>query len=661
MDTAAPDFLAGAARAQAERLASGFAADGAPGGAYSERAPPPGMRFAGYAKGATGIVWAPADGGGRRRGGADVVARWLDAALAAVAAPSGTRCVLRRSSGLGGVFVALLAAEKDCDRDASALAARAVAELLERSASPRAAESRRAMNALAALIDRCPRALKKLARPPHAAFLAVVLAKADDADWNVRSAATLAFACVLRRFRAEDRDFEDGAPAGGVLEAFPGLDAALEPTYGPTGTFFALRLMARVGWGPANAPLLARDALGDADAHVRPAAALCLAAVAPRTPLLELLEPGPSPLDPNRAHGSLLACRALLERGGAGDGAARFVRPVLAPALWCPAVHLEAHALLVALGDGDAAAAAEARAAALARERFAERRVDALPGESRYVGALLAARTARSLAAGDAAGALGLLEAVDDARAVAVLDAATRALAGAGRDAAFDDDFDAADARAPAAARLFRDAAARPYEGDLAAFEAAAAAELAALPAGTSPARRVAALRFALAVAGRGGAVAVDPGLIANAWPDDSAAAALQIAAASDAAAARAAAEAAAVAAADRPGLPRRGAARALALLARRGPVSAAAAAAAAALAADDDPDVRRAAARALGDPGLSPAAALARYRRAHPEPPAGDRRAAAALARAGDDPAAILDEMIALALGAPRDDEARG
>ena len=51
------------------------------------------------------------------------------AALAAVAAPSDTRCVLRRSSGLGGVFVALLAAEKDCDRDASALAARAVAEL----------------------------------------------------------------------------------------------------------------------------------------------------------------------------------------------------------------------------------------------------------------------------------------------------------------------------------------------------------------------------------------------------------------------------------------------------------------------------------------------------------------------------------------------------
>ncbi|KAH8051205.1 hypothetical protein JL722_10904 [Aureococcus anophagefferens] len=135
VDTAAPEFLAGAARAQAERLASGFAADGARRRIQRR----PGCA-SGYAKG-DGHRLGARRRRGRRRGSAAVVARWLDAALAAVAAPSDTRCVLRRSSGLGGVFVALLAAEKDCDRDASALAARAVAELLERSASPRAERS----------------------------------------------------------------------------------------------------------------------------------------------------------------------------------------------------------------------------------------------------------------------------------------------------------------------------------------------------------------------------------------------------------------------------------------------------------------------------------------------------------------------------------------
>ena len=55
------DFSGQAPQAEqlAERLAGGFAADGTPGGEFSATAPPPGLRFSGYLKGATGIVWEP--------------------------------------------------------------------------------------------------------------------------------------------------------------------------------------------------------------------------------------------------------------------------------------------------------------------------------------------------------------------------------------------------------------------------------------------------------------------------------------------------------------------------------------------------------------------------------------------------------------------------
>lgn len=54
-----PGFAAAAAKGAAERLAQGFSADGSPGGAFSESAPPPGLRFGGYLKGYSGIVWKP--------------------------------------------------------------------------------------------------------------------------------------------------------------------------------------------------------------------------------------------------------------------------------------------------------------------------------------------------------------------------------------------------------------------------------------------------------------------------------------------------------------------------------------------------------------------------------------------------------------------------
>jgi hypothetical protein len=53
-------FLSSAAQQQEERIAAGYAADGTAGGAFSRENPPPGMQFAGYKKGATGIQWRPA-------------------------------------------------------------------------------------------------------------------------------------------------------------------------------------------------------------------------------------------------------------------------------------------------------------------------------------------------------------------------------------------------------------------------------------------------------------------------------------------------------------------------------------------------------------------------------------------------------------------------
>ena len=48
------------ARAADERIAAGFDADGHPGGPFSEKNPPPGKLFGGYAKGASGVTWLEA-------------------------------------------------------------------------------------------------------------------------------------------------------------------------------------------------------------------------------------------------------------------------------------------------------------------------------------------------------------------------------------------------------------------------------------------------------------------------------------------------------------------------------------------------------------------------------------------------------------------------
>jgi hypothetical protein len=54
------DFQSNAAQERDERIAAGYAANGTVGGPFSREVPPPGMQFAGYNKGATGIVWKPA-------------------------------------------------------------------------------------------------------------------------------------------------------------------------------------------------------------------------------------------------------------------------------------------------------------------------------------------------------------------------------------------------------------------------------------------------------------------------------------------------------------------------------------------------------------------------------------------------------------------------
>jgi len=54
---ASPGFGAAAAQGVASRLAAGFAADGSVGGPFSKTSPPPRMKFGGYLKGCTGVVW----------------------------------------------------------------------------------------------------------------------------------------------------------------------------------------------------------------------------------------------------------------------------------------------------------------------------------------------------------------------------------------------------------------------------------------------------------------------------------------------------------------------------------------------------------------------------------------------------------------------------
>lgn len=53
------EFMFGASQQQEQRIAAGYAADGTVGGPFSRENPPPGMQFAGYKKGATGIQWKP--------------------------------------------------------------------------------------------------------------------------------------------------------------------------------------------------------------------------------------------------------------------------------------------------------------------------------------------------------------------------------------------------------------------------------------------------------------------------------------------------------------------------------------------------------------------------------------------------------------------------
>jgi hypothetical protein len=61
------EFLDQAAQAHEQRIASGFGEDGQVGGAFSETNPPPGLRFGGYLKGATGIKWVEATAPPRRQ------------------------------------------------------------------------------------------------------------------------------------------------------------------------------------------------------------------------------------------------------------------------------------------------------------------------------------------------------------------------------------------------------------------------------------------------------------------------------------------------------------------------------------------------------------------------------------------------------------------
>jgi hypothetical protein len=68
----------------AVRRAAGYAADGTAGGAFSEGTPPPGMRFEGYAKGCTAIVWVEV----RNSSGTGTVSSGVVGAATADAAPA---------------------------------------------------------------------------------------------------------------------------------------------------------------------------------------------------------------------------------------------------------------------------------------------------------------------------------------------------------------------------------------------------------------------------------------------------------------------------------------------------------------------------------------------------------------------------------------------
>eukprot|EP00959_Pyramimonas_sp_CCMP1952_P474012 9502731-Pyramimonas_sp.AAC.1 len=73
-----PALFENAHEAQQERIAQGYDAKGQVGGPYTECQPPPGFRFGGYLKGASGICWRPlpvTDEEGAARQATDVVQR----------------------------------------------------------------------------------------------------------------------------------------------------------------------------------------------------------------------------------------------------------------------------------------------------------------------------------------------------------------------------------------------------------------------------------------------------------------------------------------------------------------------------------------------------------------------------------------------------------
>jgi hypothetical protein len=91
----------------AVRRAAGYAADGTAGGAFSEGTPPPGMRFKGYAKGCTAILWGELCSGSGSGSGSGNSAEGAPAASVTAPAPADTSAAAHGSrvgagSGAGG-------------------------------------------------------------------------------------------------------------------------------------------------------------------------------------------------------------------------------------------------------------------------------------------------------------------------------------------------------------------------------------------------------------------------------------------------------------------------------------------------------------------------------------------------------------------------------
>lgn len=360
------------------------------------------------------------------------------------------RCAMRRSAGLASALVALITVTGD---------ASVLERLLCHVEDGTTVNTARCLHCIAAAIWRCSCVPSNL----YARVLASALARADDMNWAVRSASSVAVAAVVRKCSQgttrETTTTQQAAvppPRGGqqdedsgAFARFPGLfDAllgALQHGDRRTNLFAALNALSRFGSDAKRSSrlelvevlvdiLLTHHALS-----IRGEAAAALATVLHdeedvATQLVSTRLSSVAYDDANAAHGALLACRRLVNIGPATSRAVGLVvtgflrhgalPPIsIVEAAGAAALFLDRSDMRDDYEVSEALDDLETRMLTAA-STYTERRSDVAPGESMARAQVCALAVSRRLRERSAhlriSQALDPLESVDDECAVAV-------------------------------------------------------------------------------------------------------------------------------------------------------------------------------------------------------------------------------------------------